>query len=364
MKKGNDKNILLAAGGTGGHLYGAESLASELSLKGYNPFLFTDKRVEHLAKGLIQGNVKEIFSATFTNTSFYKWPFVAFKILLGFISSLILIKKIKPKAVVGFGGYPTIPVIFAAKVCGLKIIIHEQNIILGRANKLLIKLADVMSLGFENTVGVPKNYRKKSYFSGNPIRKDILKYQSPYQALTENDKFKLVIFGGSQGASFFSETIPPSLGMLSNKKKSFLKVFHQVRLEEVEHINNFYNSKGIDAEVSNFFYELPMLLNSSHLIISRSGASTVSEISAINRPAILIPLPNSIDNDQKLNALDLQSTGQVIMRDQKDVDSNWFFKKINELIDSPSTLKEMTKISDSKVYNDGAKNITKLIMGF
>ena len=221
-----------------------------------------------------------------------------------------------------------------------------------------------MSLGFENTVGVPKNYRKKSYFSGNPIRKDILKYQSPYQALTENDKFKLVIFGGSQGASFFSETIPPSLGMLSNKKKSFLKVFHQVRLEEVEHINNFYNSKGIDAEVSNFFYELPMLLNSSHLIISRSGASTVSEISAINRPAILIPLPNSIDNDQKLNALDLQSTGQVIMRDQKDVDSNWFFKKINELIDSPSTLKEMTKISDSKVYNDGAKNITKLIMGF
>ena len=364
MKKGNDKNILLAAGGTGGHLYGAESLASELSLKGYNPFLFTDKRVEHLAKGLIQGNVKEIFSATFTNTSFYKWPFVAFKILLGFISSLILIKKIKPKAVVGFGGYPTIPVIFAAKVCGLKIIVHEQNIILGRANKLLIKLADVMSLGFENTVGVPKNYRKKSYFSGNPIRKDILKYQSPYQALTENDKFKLVIFGGSQGASFFSETIPPSLGMLSNKKKSFLKVFHQVRLEEVEYINNFYNSEGIDAEVSNFFYELPMLLNSSHLIISRSGASTVSEISAINRPAILIPLPNSIDNDQKLNALDLQSTGQVIMRDQKDVDSNWFFKKINELIDSPSTLKEMTKISDSKVYNDGAKNITKLIMGF
>ena len=364
MKKGNDKNILLAAGGTGGHLYGAESLASELSLKGYNPFLFTDKRVEHLAKGLIQGNVKEIFSATFTNTSFYKWPFVAFKILLGFISSLILIKKIKPKAVVGFGGYPTIPVIFAAKVCGLKIIVHEQNIILGRANKLLIKLADVMSLGFENTVGVPKNYRKKSYFSGNPIRKDILKYQSPYQALTENDKFKLVIFGGSQGASFFSETIPPSLGMLSNKKKSFLKVFHQVRLEEVEYINNFYNSEGIDAEVSNFFYELPMLLNSSHLIISRSGASTVSEISAINRPAILIPLPNSIDNDQKLNALDLQSTGQVIMRDQKDVDSNWFFKKINELIDSPITLKEMTKISDSKVYNDGAKNITKLIMGF
>ena len=364
MKKGNDKNILLAAGGTGGHLYGAESLASELSLKGYNPILFTDKRVGHLAKGLIQGNVKEIFSATFTNTNFYKWPFVAFKILLGFISSLILIKKIKPKAVVGFGGYPTIPVIFAAKVCGLKIIIHEQNIILGRANKLLIKLADVMSLGFENTVGVPKNYRKKSYFSGNPIRKDILKYQSPYQALTENDKFKLVIFGGSQGASFFSETIPPSLGMLSNKKKSFLKVFHQVRLEEVEYINNFYNSEGIDAEVSNFFYELPMLLNSSHLIISRSGASTVSEISAINRPAILIPLPNSIDNDQKLNALDLQSTGQVIMRDQKDVDSNWFFKKINELIDSPSTLKEMTKISDSKVYNDGAKNITKLIMGF
>ena len=364
MKKGNDKNILLAAGGTGGHLYGAESLASELSLKGYNPFLFTDKRVEHLAKGLIQGNVKEIFSATFTNTSFYKWPFVAFKILLGFIFSLILIKKIKPKAVVGFGGYPTIPVIFAAKVCGLKIIIHEQNIILGRANKLLIKLADVMSLGFENTVGVPKNYRKKSYFSGNPIRKDILKYQSPYQALTENDKFKLVIFGGSQGASFFSETIPPSLGMLSNKKKSFLKVFHQVRLEEVEHIKNFYNSEGIDAEVSNFFYELPMLLNSSHLIISRSGASTVSEISAINRPAILIPLPNSIDNDQKLNALDLQSTGQVIMRDQKDVDSNWFFKKINELIDSPSTLKEMTKIQDSKVYNDGAKNLTKLIKGF
>ena len=362
--KDNDKNILLAAGGTGGHLYGAESLASELSLEGYNTFLFTDKRVGNLVKGFAQDNVKEIFSDTFTNKSFYKWPFVVFKILLGFISSLILIKKINPKAVVGFGGYPTIPVILAAKLCGSKIIIHEQNIILGRANKLLVKLADIITLGFDNTIGVPKNYRKKTFFSGNPIRRDILKYQSPYEAFNEKDKFNLVIFGGSQGASFFSKTIPPSLCMLSDKKKSFLKVFHQVRPEEVESVKNFYNSENINAEVSYFFDNLPVLLNSSHLIISRSGASTVSEISAIKRPAILIPFPDSIDSDQKLNALNLQDTGQVVVCDQKDVDSEWFFKKINELIDSPNTLKEMIKITNSKVYNDGAQNITKLIKNF
>ena len=364
MIKRINNNILLTAGGTGGHLYGSESLASELSSQDYNTFLFTDDRVESLVKGFEIGNVKKIHSATFTNINFYKWPFVFIKLIFGFLSSLIWINKFKIKTVVGFGGYPTIPVIFAAKLCGLKIIIHEQNMVLGRANKLLIRLTDKLSLGFNDTAGIPDGYKEKIYFSGNPIRSDILKYKSAYRIFEKKNKFKLVIFGGSQGASFFSNTIPLSLSMLSGNKKSNLDIYHQVRPEEVQDIENFYGSENIKAKVSYFFDDLPELLNSSHLIISRSGASTVSEIAAIGRPAILIPLSHSIDGDQKLNALRLMKTGQVLVGDESQANSDWFYKKINKFMNDPSILKDMSNRNIPSIHKDGAKNIMNLIKNF
>ena len=361
MTNQTGENILLTAGGTGGHLYGAQSLAFELSLNDYNTFLLTDKRVGTLVEGFKPENVKEIYSATFTNTSFYKWPLVIIKLFLGFIYSLILIKKFNPKIVIGFGGYPTIPVIFAAKMFRLKIIIHEQNMILGRANKLLLNFSDILTTGFKNTIGIPTNIKKQICFSGNPIRQDILKYKSTYKVFKDNEKFRLVIFGGSQGASFFSKTIPLSLSKLSDEKKTSLEVFHQVRSEEFEDVSNFYKSENIKANVSKFFDNLPELLNSSHLIIARSGASSVSEISAIGRPAILVPLTHSIDNDQKLNALNLEKTGLILSIDEEKSDSDWFYKKIDEFMNFPNILKEMSNMGKSNTFNNGSKNILKII---
>jgi UDP-N-acetylglucosamine--N-acetylmuramyl-(pentapeptide) pyrophosphoryl-undecaprenol N-acetylglucosamine transferase len=361
---GVNKNILLAAGGTGGHLHGAQSVALELDSQGCNVYLLTDRRVESLIKGFKLDNIKEVSSASFTNERIYKWPLVFARLLFGFVSSLIWIKKFKPKLVIGFGGYPTVPVILAAKVFGLKIIIHEQNMILGRANKLLANLADIITLGFIDASGVSDKHRDKTSFSGNPIRHELINTINPYKVFSGSGKFMLIIFGGSQGASFFSKTIPASLKMLSSKKRLSLEVFHQVRPEEVQNIKNFYNSNKIIAEVSCFFDNLPALLNSSHLIISRSGASTVSEIAAIGRPAIFIPLPHSIDNDQKLNASLLEKSGQAIVQKEKEANSDWFYKTIDKLIDSPDTLIKMNKKTNVNKHKNGAANIGKIVRGF
>ena len=362
--KGVNKNILLAAGGTGGHLHGAQSVALELDSQGCNVYLLTDRRVESLIKGFRPDNIKEVSSATFNNERIYKWPLVFTRLLFGFVSSLMWIKKFKPRLVIGFGGYPTIPVILAAKVFGLKVIIHEQNMILGRANKLLANSADILTLGFIDSSGVLDKHRDKISFSGNPIRQEFINTINPYKVFSGSGKFRLIIFGGSQGASFFSKTIPASLKMLSSKKRLSLEVFHQARPEEVQNIKNFYNSNKIIAEVSCFFDNLPELLNSSHLVISRSGASTVSEIAAIGRPAIFIPLPHSIDNDQKLNASLLEKSGQAIVRKEKEANSDWFYKTIDKLIDSPDTLVKMNKNINVSMHKHGAANIGNIVMGF
>ena len=355
------KKIILAAGGTGGHLYGAISLSEELELKGYKVFLFTDKRVESLAKNFSLENIKIIPSGTFTNTNFFYWPITFFKIISGIVLSLFYIINIRPSLVIGFGGYPTIPILISAKISKIKIIIHEQNSIIGRANKFLIMICDKITTGFHKTIGIKNIYSHKIIYTGNPVRSEIFKHKKEYIKHDKNGAFNLLIFGGSQGASFFSEMIPFSINKLVEDKKSLLHVFHQVREGQVDKVKSYYDSKNIKSDVKTFFFNLPKLLNNSHLLISRSGASTVSEVYATKIPAIFIPLPHSIDNDQELNTKELEKIGQVIVKKQKNIDSSILFKMLDKLMDEPEILEAMARSNKMNYINDSSKKISSLV---
>ena len=355
------KKIILAAGGTGGHLYGAISLSEELKLKGYKVFLFTDKRVESLVKNFDIKNIKIIPSGTFTNTKFFYWPISFFKIISGIFLSLFYMTSIRPSLVIGFGGYPTIPILISAKISKIKIIIHEQNSIIGRANKLLIMICDKITTGFQKTIGVNNRYSHKTIYTGNPVRSEIFKYKKEYKKRNKNETFNLLIFGGSQGASFFSDMIPLSINKLVKEKKSLLHVFHQVREGQVDKVKSYYDSKNIKSDVKTFFFNLPKLLNNSHLLISRAGASTVSEVYATKIPAIFIPLPHSIDNDQELNTKELEKIGQVIVKKQKNIDSSILFKMLDKFIEEPEVLEIMARSNKKNYINDSSKKIVSLV---
>ena len=357
----SNKKIILTAGGTGGHLYGALSLKEELKINGYEVFLFTDKRVETLLRDFDLSRIRIIPSGTFTNARLIEWPIIFFKILIGLIYSLFYTLRISPKLVIGFGGYPTIPTIFAAKLLNIKIIIHEQNKIIGRANKLMLNLSDKLTVGHLKVKGIKKKYNDKIFYTGNHIRQEIFKYKKDYKTHHQDGFLNLLIFGGSQGASFFSDIIPDSINKLDNKKKSLLRVFHQVRNNEFERVKKCYHSMNVKSEVKTFFYNLPELLNNSHLLISRSGASTVAEVAATKTPAIFIPFHHSIDDDQRLNTIELEKIGQVIVKNEKKLDSNQLYKVIDELIEKPEILEKMAKANKEIVVNNSSEKIRSII---
>ena len=358
--KAKDKCVLLAAGGTGGHLYSAKGTSEELKRRGYKVILFTDRRIEGLLDNFFVDQTKFILSATFSKKNIIYWPYILIKLLYGLAISIYWITYYKPSLAVGFGGYPTVPPLLAAKICGLKIIIHEQNSIMGRANLFLSNFTNGLTKGFKDIYNLPEKVKKKSCFSGNPIRDEVTNEINPY--LAYNGKiFNILVFGGSQGASFFSKLIPRALSKLPDNYRKKLNIMHQSRTEEINSVRDLYISIGIKAEVNDFFYDLPKRLRNSHLVISRAGASTISELSLLGRPGILIPLPSSIDGDQEYNAKVLDSLNGAIVYHQSDINEEILSDKIFDLISSPSELLKIANNAKAASKGGGSKNIVDFI---
>jgi UDP-N-acetylglucosamine--N-acetylmuramyl-(pentapeptide) pyrophosphoryl-undecaprenol N-acetylglucosamine transferase len=225
----------------------------------------------------------------------------------------------------------------------------------------MLNLCDRLTVGHLKVKGIKKKYNNKIFYTGNPIRSEIFKYKKDYKTHHQDGFLNLLIFGGSQGASFFSDIIPDSINKLDNKKKSLLRVFHQVRNNEFERVKKCYHSMNVKSEVKTFFYNLPELLNNSHLLISRSGASTVAEVAATKTPAIFIPFHHSIDDDQRLNTIELEKIGQVIVKNEKKLDSNQLYKVIDELIEKPEILEKMSKANKEIVVNNSSEKIRSII---
>lgn len=300
--------VLLAAGGTGGHVFPAEALAYELKDRGYSVHLVTDSRAERYAGKFPADEIHIVPSATIGS----KNPIAVAKALLtlwkGLRAARRLVATLKPVAVVGFGGYPTVPPLLASTGLGVPSLIHEQNAVMGRANKALAKRVKAIAGGFlPETQG---EYAAKRVATGNPVRPAVLAAADiAYTPSLAGEPFQLVVFGGSQGAQFFSAAVPAAICLLPNEDRARLSVTQQARPEDRDSVIASYRKLGVAADVSPFFGDMAERIAGSDLVISRSGASTVSELSVIGRPSVLVPYPHALDHDQAANAAALSAAG-------------------------------------------------------
>ncbi|WP_455476480.1 undecaprenyldiphospho-muramoylpentapeptide beta-N-acetylglucosaminyltransferase [Bartonella sp. B17] len=314
----NKKVIVLVAGGTGGHLFPAEALAVELRQRGYDVHLVTDERAKRFVRHFDKEHVHIVSSATFAR----RHPFAFIKtfgsLLKGMGQSLALFYKLRPVLVGGFGGYPTVPPLIAAFLTRRITFIHEQNAVMGRANRVLATMVSAIAGGL---LSPNSPHTHKTLLTGNPVRDAVLKAaEVPYCPSIGDKPFYFLVFGGSQGASFFSQIVPEAVALLDNGIRKRLRIVQQVRSEAVE-LEKVYHDMGVQAEVAPFFDNMAEHMAQSHFILSRAGASSVCEIAVIGRPALLIPYPYALDHDQAANAALLSAVGGAQIIPEKDLNA-------------------------------------------
>ncbi|MBS3649183.1 undecaprenyldiphospho-muramoylpentapeptide beta-N-acetylglucosaminyltransferase [Pseudaminobacter sp. 19-2017] len=356
MAKGT---ILLAAGGTGGHLFPAEALAYELIARGWVVHLATDERAGRYIGNFPAVKIHPIASATLSGRNPVTLVSAFWKIWQGVRQAAELTRRIKPAAVVGFGGYPTLPPLYAATRRRIPTLIHEQNAVMGRANKALSRRVSAIAGGFLATDGGPE--ASKIVVTGNPVRPPVLEAaKTSYRPSGAGEPFHLVVFGGSQGAQFFSDAIPEAIAMLPEGQRGRLKIIQQARMEGVDRVRRAYSALGVEAEVSPFFTDLSQKIAGAHLVISRSGASTVSEIAVIGRPALLVPYPHALDHDQAANAAALAAAGGAEVHPQETFSHERIAELLGRLMDDPERLSAMASAAKSAGKPDAAKLLADL----
>ena len=335
----SDRTVMLAAGGTGGHLFPAFALAEELQRRNVAVDLITDMRGDRYGSGFPARQIYQVPAATLASRS----PVDAAKTVLalarGTKAAHAILGKVRPAVVIGFGGYPTYPPLVAARLRGIATAIHEQNAVLGRANRLLAKQVTAIATSFDRTKFLDGNLTVKAQFTGNPVRQSVnVAAARPYDVSSGNAPFNLLIFGGSQGARYFSDTVPPALAGLPIGLRRRLRVTQQARDEDLDRVRAAYLANGIDADVRSFFSDLPARMSAAHLVIGRAGASTVAELTVIGRPSLLVPLPHSLDNDQLNNARRLAESGGGWCIEQKDLSQDRLSSELQSLMTAPDTL--------------------------
>lgn len=351
----SEKTILLSAGGTGGHLFPAEALAHELTARGWIVHLATDKRAERFAGAFAPERVHQIDSATIGSRNPVALLRALMTIWRGAKQATVLINRIKPKAVIGFGGYPTLPPLWAATRRGVPTIIHEQNAVMGRANRVLASRVTAIAGGF-----LPPDqgaYAAKTVQTGNPVREAVIEAsRGPYHLPSANDPFRLLIFGGSQGAQFFSQAIPAALARMPDDQRRRLVITQQARAVDEDALRSAYEDMDLQFEVSPFFSDISQRMAEAHLVISRSGASSVSEIAAIGRPAILVPYPHALDHDQAANAKALEVAGGAEVHAQAELSAERIADVLSGLMNNRERLQKMAEAARS-VGQPGAANL-------
>lgn len=331
-KKGT---VVLAAGGTGGHLFPAEALGAELRTRGYDVHLAVDFRAKRFVSNFDESHIHEINSATIGGKNPIALMKTLWALLKGVRQSRQLFKVLKPKLVVGFGGYPTLPPLYAAAKKHIPTLIHEQNGVMGRANKALAARVSAIAGGFLTSAG---KFNDKLIITGNPVRLAVREAAKiPYQESKDAAPFHLLVFGGSQGASFFSEITPDAVKLLPENLKKRLRIVQQAR-DDVDGLRAEYQDMGVQVELAPFFSDMATRIAAAQFIIARSGASTVSEIAAIGRPALLVPYPYALDHDQAANAATLAQTGGVKVVSQYELDPTRLATILKRAMENPSML--------------------------
>ncbi len=381
--------ILISAGGTGGHMSPAAALAHDLLSRGYRVELATDVRG---AKYASMFNIPEFDDINLhiikSGTSFagiigkLKG---ALNLGLGILHAFRLVKSLKPDLVIGFGGYPSVPAVFAAQRLKIPTILHEQNAIIGKANAFLAPRAERIALSMPYVSGLDsQDDQFRCVITGNPVRAQVAYYaDSPYPELSDNGQMRIFIMGGSLGASVFSKIIPNALSQLDDtnfdslaeekpspsngephdntKPRQRLKIIQQCRAADIDEVQEIYQNAGIDATTAIFFDDVAGELSKAHLFIGRSGASTVAEVSVVGVPAIYVPYPHHKDQQQKMNALNVANKGGAWVVEEKDFDIDLVQQKIIQFLQDPSILSQAALHAKSCGKADAAKKLGNLV---
>ena len=302
-------NFVLAAGGTGGHMIPAHALAAELKSRNHGVLLITDDRGARFP-GLFEGVPVHILPAGRLGGGPVGWLKAAGSVLKGRGQAKRLYREHRPDAVVGFGGYPAFPSLLAASALKIPTVIHEQNAVMGRVNRLLAGEAEAIGTAYDQIDRLKPKYADKAALVGNPVREEIARLgELPFPPFDEVAPLKILVTGGSQGATILSRVVPEGLGMLEPSLRRRLQVVQQCRPDDIERVRSQYAELGIPAEVMTYIEDLAAKLADAHLMIGRAGASTIAELTAAGRPAILIPFAAATDDHQTANAREMVKAG-------------------------------------------------------
>lgn len=335
---GAENPILLAAGGTGGHVFPAEALAAELLRRGHRVGLVTDTRGKGFGQNLPELPLYRIPAGTPSGRSLSGKLMSIFEIGHGVISALTLLGLTRPVAVVGFGGYPALPLLLAARLRKIPIVVHEQNAVLGRVNRLVARFATRIATSFPATHFLPD--QAAVTVTGNPVRPAILAAADiPYAA--PDQTLRLLVMGGSQGARVLSDTVPAALASLPAETRKRLRIVQQCRAEDLERVRAAYAAASIQAETATFFNDVAQRLAVAHLVVSRSGASSTAEIAVIGRPALLVPYAHAMDDHQTANAQALAHAGGAVVIAQDKFTPERVAAAFNDLLADPAQLADM-----------------------
>ena len=357
MSKGT---ILLAAGGTGGHVFPAEALAYKLKERGYSVHLVTDSRAERYAGKFPADEIHVVPTATIGSKNPLKVAGALLTLWTGMRAARKLINRIKPLCVVGFGGYPTVPPLLAATRMGVPSMIHEQNAVMGRANKMLATRVRAIAGGFLVKDGGA--FSEKTVTTGNPVRPAVIEAaKRPYVPSVPDDPFNLVVFGGSQGAQYFSKAVPTAISLLEEPLRKRLRITQQVRPEDMETVNSCTRRLEMGADIAPFFTDMAERIGAAHLVLCRSGASTVSELAVIGRPAILVPYPHALDHDQAANAAALAATGGVKVIAQSELTPEKLSTILRGSMTMPEKLAKMAAAAKQAGKPDAANLLADMV---
>ena len=330
--------VVLAAGGTGGHVFPAQALAEELLRRGVRLALVTDRRGGEYGDALAGIDTYKICAATLGGGPFARVAAIA-RIGRGIIEARRVLRRLDARLVVGFGGYPSVPTLLAASWCGVPVLIHEQNAVLGRANRLLARRAAAIATSFAEVAGIEAKDRAKSTRTGNPVREAIAQMASrPYPTIEAAELLNCLVIGGSQGAQILSRVVPQAVALLSGPKRARLGIAQQCRPEDLAHVHEAYDEIRFDAELAPFFDDVPERLGRAHLVIARSGASTVAELTAVGRPAILVPYARAADDHQTANGRALDEAGAAWLMSEAAFTPEALASRLEAFLDLPATL--------------------------
>ncbi|MCE0505357.1 MULTISPECIES: UDP-N-acetylglucosamine--N-acetylmuramyl-(pentapeptide) pyrophosphoryl-undecaprenol N-acetylglucosamine transferase [unclassified Roseivivax] len=359
MTEGTPPLLVIAAGGTGGHMFPAQSLAEVMLRRGWRVKLSTDARGARYTGGFPHTvEIEQVSSGTFARGGLLSKARVPFTVAGGTLAMTWRMMRDRPTVVVGFGGYPSIPALSAATLLRLPRMIHEQNGVLGRVNALFATRVDRIACGTWPTE-LPEGV--EAMHTGNPVRMAVYERRGAGYIPPGDYPMSLLVIGGSQGARVLSDVVPPAIASLPVDYLRHLRVSHQAREEDLERVRGFYAEHGIDAEVAPFFKDIPARMSEAQLVISRSGASSVADLSVIGRPAILVPFAAATADHQTANARGLTEAGGAIRIPERRLSVESCAEAIQSVLEHPDGAMQMARAALSTGKPEAAEALAELV---